>query len=117
MSIYATIWSLVQGRVSPKGLAGPIGIAEIAYASAGAGLSDLIRFFGTLSINLAVLNFLPIPPLDGGQMVYLFAEKIRGRPLPESALSAGMMLGMSLLLCLIVFVFYQDIARIVLRFL
>ncbi|MBV8317289.1 MAG: site-2 protease family protein [Planctomycetaceae bacterium] len=117
LSIYATIWSLVQGRVSPKGLAGPIGIAEIAYASAGEGLSDLIHFFGMLSINLAVLNFLPIPPLDGGQMVYLLAEKVRGRPLPESALSAGMIIGMSLLLCLIVFVFYQDIARIVLRFL
>ncbi|MBV8383833.1 MAG: RIP metalloprotease RseP, partial [Planctomycetaceae bacterium] len=51
------------------------------------------------------------------QMVYLLAEKVRGRPLPESALSAGMIIGMSLLLCLIVFVFYQDIARIVLRFL
>ena len=64
-----------------------------------------------------MLNFLPIPPLDGGQMVFLLAEKVRGRPLPESALIAGMIIGMSLLLCLIVFVFYQDIARIVLRFL
>ena len=55
----------------------------------GLGLTYLIHFLGMLSINLAVLNFLPIPPLDGGQMVFLVAEKIRGRPLPDSALMRG----------------------------
>ena len=52
-------------------------------------MNDLIHFLGILSINLAVINFLPIPPLDGGQMVFLMAEKIRGRPLPESAAGRG----------------------------
>ena len=56
-------------------------------------MTDLIHFLGILSINLAVLNFLPIPPLDGGQMVFLIAEKVRGRPLPESALIAGIVVG------------------------
>ena len=64
-----------------------------------------------MSINLAVLNFLPIPPLDGGQMVFLIAEKVRGRPLPDSALIAGTYVGLVLVLCLMVFVLFQDIAR------
>ena len=64
-----------------------------------------------LSINLAVLNFLPIPPLDGGQMVFLVAEKIRGRPLPESALIAGTYFGLFLVLGLMIFVTFQDIFR------
>ena len=85
----------------------------MAYSAAGSGFTDLIYFLGILSINLAVLNFLPIPPLDGGQMVFLIAEKVRGRPLPESALIAGTYLGLFLVLCLMVFVTYQDIFRLV----
>jgi regulator of sigma E protease len=61
---------------------------------------------------LAVLNFLPIPPLDGGQMLFLIAEKIRGRPLPDSALIAGTYVGLLLVLCLMVFVTYQDVFRL-----
>ena len=116
LSTYATIRSLVQGRVSPKNLGGPLEIAQVAYASADSGFKELIYFLGFLSINLAVLNFLPVPPLDGGQMVFLIAEKIRGRPLPESALSAGTWLGILLLLMLMVFVMFQDISRIVTRY-
>jgi regulator of sigma E protease len=58
-----------------------------------------------------VLNFLPVPPLDGGQMVFLIAEKVRGRPLPDTAMIAGQWVGVALLLCLMVFVTYQDIYR------
>jgi len=116
LSIYATIRSLVQGRVSRKVLGGPIMIAQVAYSSADSGLKDLVHFLGSLSINLAVLNFLPVPPLDGGQMVFLIAEKIRGRPLPEPALSAGTWLGILLLLMVMVLVMYQDISRIVLKY-
>jgi regulator of sigma E protease len=78
-------------------------------------LTTLILFLGFLSVNLAVLNFLPIPPLDGGQMVFLIAEKVRGRPLPDSALLAGTYFGLFLVLCLMVFVTYQDIFRLVTR--
>jgi regulator of sigma E protease len=113
LSIYATFRSLAQSRVSPKNLGGPILIAQVAYEAAGLGLTDLVRFLGMLSINLAVLNFLPIPPLDGGQMVFLIAEKVRGRPLPDSAVIAGTYLGLLLVLCLMVFVMYQDIYRLV----
>lgn len=113
LSIYATFRSLFQGRVSPKNLGGPIMIAQAAYDSAGMGWTELIKFLGMLSINLAVLNFLPIPPLDGGQMVFLIAEKIRGRPLPDSALNVVLYLGVLFVIGLMVFVTYQDVWRVV----
>lgn len=113
MSIYAMLRSLAQSRVSPKNLGGPIFISQLAFEMAKHGLTDLVHFLGILSINLAVLNFLPIPPLDGGQMVFLIAEKVRGRPLPDSALIAGTYVGLLLVLCLMVFVIFQDVSRLV----
>ncbi|MCA1684675.1 MAG: site-2 protease family protein, partial [Planctomycetia bacterium] len=113
LSIYAMFRSLAQSRVSPKNLGGPILISQVAYEAAVMGLTDLVHFLGILSINLAVLNFLPVPPLDGGQMVFLVAEKVRGRPLPESALAAGTWMGVIMVIMLMGFVFYQDISRLV----
>jgi regulator of sigma E protease len=110
--VYATFRSLAERRVSPKNLGGPIMIAQVAYAAAGSGFADLIHFLGFLSVNLAVLNFLPIPPLDGGQMLFLIAEKVRGRPLPDSVLSAGQLLGIIFVIGLMVFVTYQDVFRL-----
>ena len=112
LMVYGTFRSLAERRVSPKNLGGPILIAQVAYSAAGSGFAELIKFLGMLSINLAVLNFLPIPPLDGGQMLFLIAEKIRGRPLPDSALIAGTYVGLLLVLCLMVFVTYQDVFRL-----
>jgi regulator of sigma E protease len=109
--VYSIFRSLAERRVSPKQLGGPIMIAKVAYFAAGSSFTELIRFLGMLSINLAVLNFLPIPPLDGGQMLFLIAEKVRGRPLPESALIAGTYFGLILVLSLMVFVTYQDVFR------
>jgi regulator of sigma E protease len=117
LSIYAMFRSLAQSRVSPKNLGGPILIAEVAYSAADQGLTDLIFFLGILSINLAVLNFLPIPPLDGGQMIFLLAEKVRGRPLPDTALIAGTYVGLLFVLGLMAFVIYQDVYRLVTNYL
>ncbi|MDG3005810.1 site-2 protease family protein [Paludisphaera mucosa] len=114
--MYATIRSLGTGQVSFNQTAGPIGIGRIAYAAAKSGLSEFLNFLGFISINLAVLNFLPIPPLDGGQMLFLIAEKVRGRPLPESALIAGTYLGLLLVLFLMVFATYQDVYRLLKEF-
>ena len=113
LSIYLMLRRLFQGRVGMGGLGGPILISQVAYQAAGQGMTDLIHFLGMLSINLAVLNFMPIPPLDGGQMVYLIAEKVRGRPLPDVALIAGTYVGIFLVLALMVFVLYQDVSRLV----
>jgi regulator of sigma E protease len=111
LGIYAMLRSLFQQRVSTKALGGPPQIIQMAYKSAESSFTDLVYFLGILSINLAVLNFLPIPPLDGGQMMFLIAEKVRGRPLPDSAVIAGSWLGLVLVLCLMVFVIFQDVAR------
>jgi regulator of sigma E protease len=110
--VYSTFRSLAQKRVSPKSLGGPILIAQVAYAEASSGYTEFVRFLGILSINLAVLNFLPIPPLDGGQMVFLIAEKVRGRPLPDTAVLGGTYFGLFLVLCLMVYVTYQDVFRL-----
>ena len=110
--VYSIFRSLAQMQVSPKQLGGPIMIARVAYSAAGSSFTDLVYFLGILSVNLSVLNFLPIPPLDGGQMLFLIAEKVRGRPLPESALIAGTYLGLILVLSLMVFVTYQDVFRL-----
>jgi regulator of sigma E protease len=114
LSIYAMVRSMVEGRVSPKAMAGPLLIPKIAYDSAASGWTYLIHFLGILSINLAVINFLPIPPLDGGQMAFLIAEKIRGRPLPDSAVIVGSWMGLLLVVALMVFVLYQDVVRLLL---
>ncbi len=111
LMVYATFRSLIGRQISTKNLGGPIMIFGVAYSAASSSLTDLIYFLGILSINLAVLNFLPIPPLDGGQMLFLIAEKVRGRPLPESALIAGTYFGLILVLSLMVFVTYQDVFR------
>jgi regulator of sigma E protease len=109
VGIYAMIRSLFQGRISPKNLAGLPRIAEMSYHQASMGWTYLLQFLGMLSINLAVLNFLPIPPLDGGQIVFLIAEKIRGKPLPDSALTVLMIAGLALVVFLMLFTILQDI--------
>ncbi len=108
VGIYAMIRSLFAGRISTKNLAGLPRIAEISYHTASMGLIPLIQFLGMLSINLAVLNFLPIPPLDGGQIAFLIAEKVRGKPLPDSALTVLMVAGLVLVVVLMLFTILQD---------
>ena len=97
----------------PEAPGRPDQIFRMGYFAARARFSVLVFFLGILSINLAVLNFLPIPPLDGGQMVFLIAEKVRGRPLPDSAVIAGSYVGSFSVLCLMIFVTYQDIYRLI----
>jgi regulator of sigma E protease len=112
-SVYAMIARLWSGDISPKALGGPMMIADIASRSVRSGLVSFLQFLGVLSLNLAVINFLPIPPLDGGQMAFLLAEKLRGRPLPEGALNAGTIVGVLLVLGLMSFVLFQDVLRYV----
>jgi regulator of sigma E protease len=109
MAIYYMFRGLAQQRLSEKNFAGPIRIVGMAYSFASAGLAPFLYFLGLLSVNLAVLNFLPIPPLDGGQMAFLLAERVRGRPVPETAQAAGTYAGLLLVLGLMVLFLYQDV--------
>ncbi|NQV26202.1 MAG: RIP metalloprotease RseP [Rhodopirellula sp.] len=109
LDIYLTLRNLVSGDLSPKNLHGPVGIAQVAYAVSKQGMSQLLMFLGFLSINLAILNFLPIPVLDGGHMVFLIWEGVTRRKPSEKVLMAASYVGMAFVLGLMVFVIYLDI--------
>ncbi len=103
---------MVTGDVSIKNISGPINIAQFAGASAQAGISNFLGFLAIVSISLGVLNLLPVPILDGGQIVYQLVEWIKGSPLSERAQVLGQQVGIFALLLLMSFAFYNDIARI-----
>ncbi len=109
LDIYLTLRNLVSGDLSPKNLHGPVGIAQVAYAVSKQGIPQLLMFLGFLSINLAILNFLPIPVLDGGHMVFLIWEGVTRRKPSEKVLIAATYVGMAFVLGLMVFVIYLDI--------
>jgi regulator of sigma E protease len=93
-------------------LGGPIMIAEMAGQQAKEGLTNLIFFIAVLSINLAVLNFLPIPVLDGGHLVFFFIEAVMRRPVNTRMREVAQQAGIFLLIMLMIFVFYNDITRL-----
>lgn len=109
---FLSIVKMVQGTVSKKELGGPIMIAKMAGDQARVGISSLISFIAIISINLAILNFLPIPVLDGGHLLFFLIEAVKGSPVKIEARMKAQQVGMLLLLFLMVFVFYNDLARI-----
>jgi len=108
--IYLNIKNILNGRISHKLVGSPIKIAEQAFAAAQ-DFYTLVLFLGIISVNLAVVNFLPIPVLDGGHMVFLIYEKVRGKALPEAVRAPATYVGVAMLLSLMLFVFYQDIMQ------
>ena len=107
--IYLTLRNLFGGSISPKELHGPVGIAKVAYNVAEQGLPSLLLFLGFLSVNLAVLNFLPIPVLDGGHMVFLIWEGVTRSKPSERVLWAAQALGLLFVVALMLFVLFLDI--------
>lgn len=113
IEMWMTIGSLFSGRISPKALGGPISIARTAFYFSKQGVPDLILFLGILSVSLAVLNFLPIPVLDGGHFVMLCWEGIRGKPPSEKVVVTATYVGLALVLSLMAWVMYMDISHLV----
>jgi regulator of sigma E protease len=105
------LWNVVTGNVSVKNLSGPINIAEYAALSARQGILSFLSFLAIVSVSLFVLNLLPIPILDGGQIVYQLAELAKGSPLSDRAQALGQQIGILLLLVLMSFAFYNDLSR------
>ena len=103
---------LFQGTVSPKTLGGPIMIAQMAGQQAKEGVVNLIFFIALISINLAILNFLPIPVLDGGHLLFFFIEAIKGSPVSVKVREISQQAGIFVLILLMIYVFYNDIARV-----
>jgi regulator of sigma E protease len=106
------LWRMVTGHVSTKNISGPINIAQYAGLTAHEGFDYYLGFLALVSISLAVLNLLPIPVLDGGQIAYQLFEMARGGPLPMQAQVLGQKLGIAMLMLLMGFAFYNDIARL-----
>ena len=115
VDMWLTIRSLFSGRISPKSLGGPLQIGEAAYHFAKRGLPDLSLFLGLLSVSLAVLNFMPIPVLDGGHFVFLCWEGIRGKPPSERIVIAANYVGLAMVLSLMCWVLSMDIYRLFAR--
>ncbi len=103
---------MVTGDVSIKNISGPINIAQIAGESVARGWRYFVSILAVISISLGVLNLLPVPVLDGGQIVYQLVEALQGGPMTERAQILGQQVGILALLLLMSFAFYNDIARI-----
>ena len=105
------LWRIVTGQVSAKNISGPISIAEFAGISAYLGLTAFLAFLAIISVSLGVLNLMPVPLLDGGQVVYQVVEAVKGTPLSERAQLFGQQVGIALLVVLMSLAFYNDISR------
>ncbi|MFO0798394.1 MAG: site-2 protease family protein [Gemmataceae bacterium] len=112
LTVYQSLYGMVFGQISAKTLSGPLTIATVSYRLAGEDFWQLLLFIGMISVNLAVVNFLPIPVLDGGHMLFLIYEKLTGRPVPEKLFAALMWGGLVMILLLFVFVIWNDITRL-----
>ena len=106
------IASMVTGGVSVRNISGPINIAQFAGQSVSVGPIAFLGFLAIVSISLGILNLLPIPMLDGGQIAYQLAEALKGSPLSERAQMFGQQMGILFLLLLMSFAFYNDLTRI-----
>lgn len=107
--VFRMLGRLSSGNVSPRALVGPVGLVNYAYRMASEGPGRFLLFLGFLSANLAVINFLPIPVLDGGHMMFLIYEGIRGKPVDERVFVGLSYLGLLILLLLMLWVFGLDL--------
>jgi len=103
---------LIQRRLPLETLGGPIFIAQLAGQQAQEGWVNLIFFTALLSINLGILNLLPIPVLDGGHIFFFLVEALLRRPLSLKGREVAQQVGMFVLILLMVFVFYNDLLRV-----
>jgi regulator of sigma E protease len=105
------LWRMLTGDVSLKNVSGPISIAAYAGISALEGATAFLGFLAIISISLGVLNLMPIPILDGGQVVYQLVEAVKGSPLSPRTQVVGQQVGIVLLILLMSLAFYNDLAR------
>ena len=110
-SILDALGQIISGNRTAKELGGPIRIAQISGEMAKAGVVMIVQFMVILSINLGLINLFPIPLLDGGHLLFYGVEAIRGRPVGEKAMGYSLNIGLALILCLTVFVTWNDLVE------
>lgn len=111
-SLYVTIKKLFTGEVAPTNLGGIITISRVTYIFAQSGWERFLYFLALLSINLAVINLLPIPVLDGGHLMFVLIEGIKGSPVSPKIHNFSQIVGLVLILLLLVYVTYNDIVKL-----
>lgn len=110
--LYLTIKGFFSQRLSPKNVGGFILIAQASYESAKVGFGKLVYFLGILSLQLAILNILPIPVLDGGHLMFLAIERIKGSPVSQKTLSIAQYIGFAIIITLVIYATRNDIMRL-----
>ncbi|MGC9268805.1 RIP metalloprotease RseP [Acidiphilium sp.] len=106
------LWKLVAYQKGVKNLGGPIRIAQISGQAAALGVADFASFIALLSVNLGLINLIPIPILDGGHLLFYAAEALYGRAMPRKAQEIGLQIGAAILASLIIFVTVHDLAHV-----
>ena len=110
--LYVTMKRLITGEVGAKNLGGIIRISQVSYQAAQRGPSWFWYFLALLSVNLAFVNLLPIPVLDGGHLLFLLIEKVKGSPVSTKVFGYSQVIGLVFVLLLVLFVTYNDILRL-----
>jgi regulator of sigma E protease len=105
---YVTIKALVGGRVPAREVSGPLRIGVVFYESSKMGVSTFMMLLGLVSVAIAIMNAMPIPPLDGGHVMFVLAEKLLGRPVPVKIRGILTTVGTILLLSIVAFAFFND---------
>jgi len=103
---------ILVGDASLKNISGPITMADFAGQSAQAGTLVFVGYLALISISLGVLNLLPVPLLDGGHLLYYFAEIIKGSPVSDRAFEVGQRIGMAMLAVLMALALFNDLSRL-----
>lgn len=106
------IAGLITGRESADQISGPIRIAEVSGTIAKISIVALINLAAILSVSIGLLNLFPIPPLDGGHLLYFAIEAVKGRPLSQSGQEVGFKIGMALVMALMIFATFNDILHV-----
>ncbi|PKL95222.1 MAG: RIP metalloprotease RseP [Gammaproteobacteria bacterium HGW-Gammaproteobacteria-8] len=109
---FGMLGRMVTGSASLSNLSGPVTIAQMANQSASLGLTRFLFFLGLISLSLAIINLLPIPVLDGGQLLYLLIEWIKGSPVSEQGQNLGQGVGLLMILALMSLAVFNDILRL-----
>jgi len=113
LEVIKFLFALVTGAASLKMIGGPVFIAQTAGETARMGIVSLFSFIALVSVNLALVNILPIPVLDGGHLLFLVIEKAQGKPLTIKQRSALQQIGFAFLLLVIILITYNDFARLI----
>jgi len=105
------VWKMLVGEVSTKNLTGVVGTFEYSGVVARQGVLPFLNFLALISISIGIFNLLPIPMLDGGQVVYQLVELVKGSPVSERIQLISQQVGVAMLIMLLSLTLYNDIAR------